>query len=243
MCPKNKEIAEMDTPPIWGLPRAEVGARYVRMATTPIEAYPEGCVMTMRSFLTSCAAGLAHYPISSKKVAVLTGLTMLVSGAGIVSANANTTTPAVININTFEGDVNNNILNFLKFSLPGTLTGVTFGLDYSLFTLDNLLSVTASVTVNGTMLFSINASGSPLPHPLQVSPPQPVTLTSVSDLSFVSGIAGSTFPVNLSIDTDCGGTTGACSGGAGLPLLASPTHSILPRLVFPAPSPVLAFPV
>ncbi len=77
--------------------------------------------MTVRAFLTSCAAGLAHYPISSKKVAVLTGLTMLVSGAGIVSADAGTTIPEVFSINTFEG--NNNPLQttpqFHQFNGPG----------------------------------------------------------------------------------------------------------------------------
>jgi hypothetical protein len=39
------------------------------MATTPFETYPEGCVMTMRSFLTSCAAGLAFTAVFGLSVA------------------------------------------------------------------------------------------------------------------------------------------------------------------------------
>jgi hypothetical protein len=100
--------------------------------------------MTMRSFLISCAAGLAHYPISSKKVAVLTGLTMLVCGAGIVSANADTTLPEAFDVNTFDHGLPITVdktLNFTQFNLPGTLTGVTFDLHSSINFAD-LLSVT-----------------------------------------------------------------------------------------------------
>ena len=68
---------------------------------------------------------MSHYPSSSKKVAVLTGLTMLVSGAEILSADAATTIPEVEQINIGpSGGLN--ILNFNQFNEPGTLTGVTF---------------------------------------------------------------------------------------------------------------------
>ena len=79
------------------------------------------------------------------------GLTILVSGAEIVSANADTTIPQVLPINTFEGDLDplHNPLNFQQFNLPGTLTGVTFDLNSS-FNLAALLLVSAAVTVNGT---------------------------------------------------------------------------------------------
>src|SRR5262249_55211024 len=180
------------------------------MATTPFETDPEGCVMTVRAFLRHCAAGLAHHKISSKKVAVLTGLTMLVCGAGIVSANADTTTPELLNVNTFDhGGLPNTVdqtLNFTQFNLPGTLTGVTFNLISSI-NFDGLQSVTAAVTVNGTQLFSItNASG---PSPVPFSPTPPVSLDSTLSF-FIGPPPNNTFPVNLFIDTNCGS---ACTGG------------------------------
>jgi hypothetical protein len=159
--------------------------------------------MTMRSFLTSCAAGLAHYPISSKKVAVLTGLTMLVSGAGIVSANAD----QVLNINTFAPGTT---LNFDQFNLPGTLTGVTFDL-HSNINFASLVSVTAKVIVNGTEVFSTTGQFDPPIATLPFSPTPPVTLVSNLDPFF---IGGSTFPVNLSIQYLCGAPPSqTCLGG------------------------------
>ena len=149
---------------------------------------------------------MSRRPSASKKVAVLIGLTMLVSGAGIVSANADTTNPQVLPINTFEGDNDplHNPLNFVQFNLPGTLTGVTFNLISSINVTNplSLLSVSAAVIVNGTPLFSItNVQG---PSPVQFTQ-GPVTLP--SDPFF---IGGGTFPVNLFINTTC--PTASCDG-------------------------------
>jgi hypothetical protein len=140
---------------------------------------------------------MSHYPSSSKKVAVLTGLTMLVSGAEISSADAATTIPEVefFGISASGGG---DILNFNQFNQPGTLTGVVFELNSSIFidTL-NLSSLTASVSIPGTTLFSQNFAGpfGPSQTPLGTDP---------------LFIGGGEFPVNLLFQTVC--ESGPCSG-------------------------------
>src|SRR5262245_37762558 len=103
---------------------------------------------------------------------------MLVSGAGIVSANADTTNPQVGFINTCEVGCGQTSLSFSQFNQPGTLTGVTFNLQ-SIISFEALISVSAAVSVNGSPIFSIFAPG-PLPVPFNGGP-----LTLGSDPSFI----------------------------------------------------------
>jgi len=171
---------------------------------------------------------MKHTISASKKIAVLTGVAMLVSGAGIVSANADTTAPQSLPINFFEGDQNpaHNPLSFLRFNQPGTLTGVTFNLD-STFSFTGLTSVSASVTVNGNSIFSTNTVGPTFSPPAVTLPFDP----------FFTG-AG-TFPATLFIDTDCGGSfcLGGWIGNLSVTYTFNPPGSVVP---LPAALPLFA---
>lgn len=136
---------------------------------------------------------MSHYPSSSKKVAVLTGLTMLVSGAEILSANANTTIPEVepFNIGNAGGGGD---LNFNQFNESGTLTGVKFELNSNV-SIFNSNGFTASVSVLGGPLFSQNFAG--------------LFSTSQTLGSNPAFIGGGEFPVHVLLENNC---EGPCSG-------------------------------
>ena len=137
-----------------------------------------------------------HDTSSFKKAAVLTGLTVLVGGAEISSAEAATTVPEVeaISIGFSGGQAD---LLFNQFNQPGTLTGVKFQLNSSL-DIFNSNGFTASVSVLGSPLFSQTTFGS-------FSPP-PVTLG--SNPAF---IGGGEFPAHILLVLP-NGCEGSCSG-------------------------------
>ena len=83
---------------------------------------------------------MAQQPSSLKKVAVLTGLTMVMGGAEVSGAAAATTTPQVdtftVTASPFSSGSGDE--SFTKFnSSLGTLTSVDFSLDSALGNTDN----------------------------------------------------------------------------------------------------------
>jgi hypothetical protein len=139
-----------------------------------------------------------HHTSSFKKAAVLTGLTVLVGGAEISTADAATTTPAETqSIGTIGPNTDINFLNFNQFNdALGTLQGVNFSLN-SFLDIFEFISFQASVSVNSNPLFSQSANGPFIAGPQTVA----------SD-PFFRG-AG-TFPVLLVLGTDC--HEGSCGG-------------------------------
>src|SRR5262245_21668068 len=87
-----------------------------------------------------------HDTTSFKKVAVLTGLTVLVGGAEISSA---ATLVQDQNFGPLHGPSSNTTLNFNKFNLAGTLTQVDLVLTSQIF---EAVGVNASVAVSGQSL-------------------------------------------------------------------------------------------
>jgi len=108
---------------------------------------------------------VTHDPNSFKKVAVLTGLTVLIGGAEISNANANTTTPqtdafsyTIGSFNDFESSNTSNSLSFLGFNTSlGTLTEVNVQLNS--FISSNATSLTASVSLAGQSVGSTTSKG------------------------------------------------------------------------------------
>lgn len=135
---------------------------------------------------------------SFKKAAVLTGLTVLIGGAEISTADAATTLPETHSffLSAFPGGTQTDALGFQQFNdALGTLTGVNFVLQ-SVIDIGNSNGPAANVTVNGgTGLFSQTSAG-----PFTGS-------TTVGSDPFFRG-AG-TFPVDLFLNPNCEGT---CSG-------------------------------
>jgi hypothetical protein len=139
-----------------------------------------------------------HDPGSFKKAAVLTGLTVMMGGAEVSTADAATTVPQVLpfNIsNTFHPPVN---LDFNQFNDAGgtlTLTGVNVGLNSNIDIGNTNGSFTATVSVNSAQLFSTGSPG-----PFNGS-------TTLGANPFFVGLG--TFPVVLALNPNCEGT---CSG-------------------------------
>jgi hypothetical protein len=135
---------------------------------------------------------MSHDQSSLKKVAVLTGLTMLVGGAEVSRAEAETLSlPASVSQSAAGGGtasgVNTN-LDFNQFNGPGTLTGVEFILTSTIVQHANGGEINdfsgASVSVNGNQLGSFSSN----PFNFDVT---------VANASFYTG--SGTFPVGLQI--------------------------------------------
>jgi hypothetical protein len=103
---------------------------------------------------------MTHDTGSSKKVAVLTGLTMLVGGAEISTADAATTGPQTLVVGGMPEPGGNQTLNFNLFNPSlGDLQSVTFGLQSGIFVNEGATNISATATVNGSQIFSQNFGG------------------------------------------------------------------------------------
>jgi len=146
-----------------------------------------------------------HDPGTFKKAAVLTGLTVLMGGAEISTADAATTVPETLpfSISVSQSDSEN--LNFTRFNDVGgtlALTGVNFGLSSNIdLTPGGFNPFTASVSVNGNELFSQSSTG-PFNGSKTIGP----------DPFFV-GLG--TFPVNLFFNATCESSTFCGEGWVG----------------------------
>jgi hypothetical protein len=163
---------------------------------------------------------MAHEPSSPKKVAVLTGLTMLAGGVEVSRAIADTTTPETHGFNlTSSGSgppAVTDILTFQKFNQSGTLTGVTFTLDSQFIdplasTGGSLVSSYAiSIQVDNQPAITSQSFGAALPHTFDITnPPGLSGLVGALDQNFYTG--SGTFLVTLGII--CGTAANGCEGG------------------------------
>jgi hypothetical protein len=178
---------------------------------------------------------VAHDPNSFKKIAVLTGLTVLIGGAEISNADAATTTPQTDTFNftigsEFDGGSSSTSesLSFAGFNASlGTLTEVDVEVNSSINS--NATSLGASVTLPGQPFASLstNSVGSFIEGPSGVT-------------TGLSGFIGSTWSASLALSSSdgfitwCGGEA-TCVGTTGLtvtydytPVSATPLPATLP---------------
>jgi hypothetical protein len=167
---------------------------------------------------------MAHDPL--KKVAILTGLTMVMGGAEVSGAAAATTTAQVEAFTvTLAGQSQD--VSFTKFpSSLGTLTSVDFSLDSTLAGFG-----TANISVD---------NGVPLTSPQSFNTPFPSTvnydlsfsgLVGLADTTFYSGTGSDTFLVHLAFTntTELAALwNGQTSGETGLTLTYDYTPTPLP---------------
>jgi hypothetical protein len=131
---------------------------------------------------------------SFKKIAVLTGMTALIGGAGISQSNAATTTPQSLSFTTLtqmgDGTTPESVI-FNDFNPTlGTLTAVQFILNSTITAINTNQSPSATVKVDSEQIGSSGTSAGPYDIAVQ-------TITDPTILSFVTG--SSTFDVNLSL--------------------------------------------
>jgi hypothetical protein len=108
---------------------------------------------------------VTHDPNAFKKIAVLTGLTVLIGGTEISKANANTTTPQTdtffYSIGSFSDGGSSNTSNSLSFNGFNTSLGTLTEVDVQLnsYISSNATSLSASVALAGQSVGSTTSTG------------------------------------------------------------------------------------
>lgn len=108
---------------------------------------------------------MTHDPNSFKKVAVLTGLTVLIGGTEISNANASTTAPQTdtffYSIGSFSDGGSSNTSNSLSFTGFNTSLGTLTEVDVQLnsYISSNAISLSASVALAGQPVGSTTSTG------------------------------------------------------------------------------------
>jgi hypothetical protein len=172
-------------------------------------------------------------PKSSKKLAVLTGLTALIGGAGVSNANANTTTPQTDTFNfgvtsPIEESASNSVsLTFTGFDTSlGTLTDVLVELNSQLaIGVYNTGEITATATLAGQSIASSD---------IFTSSDGTTSLNASGDLtSSLSSFTAGSVSASLTISAFDGLATWSGSGSpAGLTVTYEYTTTPLPPTLF-----------
>ena len=176
---------------------------------------------------------MASEASSLKKIAVLTGLTMVMGGAEVSGAAANTTTPQIdaFTVTAFPFNSGSQNLSFQKFdSSLGTLTSVDFGLNSSLSGFG-----TATISVDTSVQLGSQNFNTDLTVPYDASF---TGLVGAANTTFYTG--SGTFNALLSLSNNSEVTdvwNGQTSGETGLTLTYDYTPITTP---LPASLPLLA---
>jgi hypothetical protein len=178
---------------------------------------------------------MANEVSSLKKAAVLTGLTMVIGGAEVSTADAATTTPQTntFSITAFPFNTATVSPSFNQFNPSlGTLTSVDFSLDSNISANASITGFSATITVdNGVQL------SSKTPTTLGDYDVTFTGLVGAANLAFYTGTAS--FPVVLTLTNNTEQTVtwnGQSSGQTGLTL----TYDYTPAVPLPATLPLFA---
>jgi len=174
--------------------------------------------------------------VSFKKVAILTGLTMVIGGAEISSANATTETlpNQTFNFTPPGTTTGTDTVTFQQFnSSLGTLPGVQFGLDSTINQNASFGTITGAVMVNGVTLDTHSGAGTYDNSAIN-------GLNGAANAAFYTG--PSTFGVSLVLnyggcESTCPTWDGMTSGETGVTITYNYTPSAVP---LPAALPLFA---